>query len=205
MAKLYAMYIVKCNPIYEVMGSSNNRVEISVDGEFYHEGTNVSFSCTPGLMLIGYNASTCMTNSLWEPDPREVKCIGEYTRFNVINNNYLLMHAAICDVPVLMNNSLITLVHNSTVEGSELLLQCVEFPDITATALCLGNGRWSNDVASFDCTLHNSDPNHGKHLILTGTCIQVLAINIGFHHLQFVIVVEAVKLMSLKMVMHLFS
>ena len=98
------------------------------------------------------------------------------------------MYAATCDMPVLANNSLINLnlMNNSTLEGSEFLLQCAEFPDITATALCLRNGSWSIDVASFDCTLHNSDSNHGKHLnlILTGICINnaLAIINIAFYH-----------------------
>ena len=40
------------------------------------EGVSVTFSCSPGLMLSGPNASTCMRNGEWEPDPRDVECKG---------------------------------------------------------------------------------------------------------------------------------
>ena len=40
------------------------------------EGSNVTFSCPPELVLIGPNSSTCMGNGEWEPDPRGVKCLG---------------------------------------------------------------------------------------------------------------------------------
>ena len=38
------------------------------------EGASVTFACPPGLMLSGPNASTCMGNGEWEPDPRDVEC-----------------------------------------------------------------------------------------------------------------------------------
>ena len=41
------------------------------------EGTTISFSCHPGLILGGPNSSTCMGNGEWEPDPREVECRGK--------------------------------------------------------------------------------------------------------------------------------
>ena len=41
------------------------------------EGTNVTFSCPPGLILTGPNTSTCMRNGEWEPTPQDVKCLGE--------------------------------------------------------------------------------------------------------------------------------
>ena len=40
------------------------------------EGTTVSFSCPPELELIGPNASMCMRNGVWDPDPREATCKG---------------------------------------------------------------------------------------------------------------------------------
>ena len=38
------------------------------------EGSIATFSCPPGLVLIGPNTSTCMKNGEWEPDPRELEC-----------------------------------------------------------------------------------------------------------------------------------
>jgi hypothetical protein len=38
------------------------------------EGVSITFACSPGLMLSGPNASTCMGNGKWEPDPRDVEC-----------------------------------------------------------------------------------------------------------------------------------
>ena len=41
------------------------------------EGISVTFSCPPGLVLTGFNASMCMRNGEWEPDPQELKCLGD--------------------------------------------------------------------------------------------------------------------------------
>ena len=40
------------------------------------EGTTVTFECPPQYVLIGPNATTCMGNGEWEPDPRDVECKG---------------------------------------------------------------------------------------------------------------------------------
>ena len=41
------------------------------------EGVFVTFTCSPGRILIGPNMSTCMSNGEWEPDPRDVECMGK--------------------------------------------------------------------------------------------------------------------------------
>ena len=40
------------------------------------EGQNITFTCPPGQMLNGSNASTCMGNGVWEQDPGDVECTG---------------------------------------------------------------------------------------------------------------------------------
>ena len=40
------------------------------------EGQCITYTCPPGLVLTGPNASVCMENGEWEPDPREAHCIG---------------------------------------------------------------------------------------------------------------------------------
>ena len=40
------------------------------------EGEKIMFSCRSELMMTGPNFATCMGNGEWEPDPREVNCIG---------------------------------------------------------------------------------------------------------------------------------
>ena len=49
------------------------------------EGSQVSFSCTPGLVLTGPNVAVCAGNGEWEPDPSQTNCksqraklIGDY-------------------------------------------------------------------------------------------------------------------------------
>ena len=49
------------------------------------EGTAVTFSCSPGLVLTGPNTTTCMDNGQWEPDPSEVTCKGEHQIHACIN------------------------------------------------------------------------------------------------------------------------
>ena len=39
--------------------------------------SNATFTCPDEKVLIGPNASTCMDNGYWEPDPRGVECQGE--------------------------------------------------------------------------------------------------------------------------------
>ena len=48
------------------------------------EGTVLSFDCPPQYALSGPNATTCMGNGEWEPDPRDAECKGiklHYTIF----------------------------------------------------------------------------------------------------------------------------
>ena len=40
------------------------------------EGATVILSCSPGQILSGPQASICMENGEWEPDPKKAKCIG---------------------------------------------------------------------------------------------------------------------------------
>lgn len=39
-------------------------------------GSNVTFSCPPGMVVSGPEILTCMENGKWEPDPMMVECIG---------------------------------------------------------------------------------------------------------------------------------
>ena len=41
------------------------------------EGNNITFSCLSGRVLNGPNTATCVGNGEWEPDLREVECLGE--------------------------------------------------------------------------------------------------------------------------------
>ena len=54
----------------------------SADRDIFLEGTSITFTCPPGLVLTGPNSSTCMGNGEWEPNPNEVKCKGEHESRN---------------------------------------------------------------------------------------------------------------------------
>ena len=41
------------------------------------EGAGVTFGCSPGLILVGSNISTCMENGKWSPEPGNISCEGE--------------------------------------------------------------------------------------------------------------------------------
>ena len=70
-------------------------------------------------------------------------------------------------------------MYNSTLEGSQLTLQCAEFPNDTFTAVCLRDGSWSVDFASFACTLSSGifipgpmkSRGHENHLLLFHTLL----------------------------------
>jgi hypothetical protein len=38
------------------------------------EGTTFTFSCPPGLALMGPNSTICTKTGEWEPDPSELVC-----------------------------------------------------------------------------------------------------------------------------------
>ena len=40
----------------------------------YIEGSTVSFSCLPGLEVIGPNSATCTENGEWVPEPTGIMC-----------------------------------------------------------------------------------------------------------------------------------
>ena len=42
------------------------------------EGQFITYTCPHGFELTGPNASICTGNGEWEPDPRQVDCIGDY-------------------------------------------------------------------------------------------------------------------------------
>ena len=56
------------HPIVTVTGPDSP----SVEGQF------ITYTCPPGFIQTGPNASVCMGNGEWEPDPGQVECIGEY-------------------------------------------------------------------------------------------------------------------------------
>ena len=52
------------------------------------EGNAVTFTCPPGLVLIGPNSAICTENREWEPDPSGLMCKGNnpltlYNRFSL--------------------------------------------------------------------------------------------------------------------------
>ena len=38
------------------------------------EGSTITFSCLPGLVLTGPSSATCAGNGEWEPDPSHLMC-----------------------------------------------------------------------------------------------------------------------------------
>ena len=41
------------------------------------EGKHITYTCPPGFVLTGPNASVCTGNGEWEPDPGQVDCLGD--------------------------------------------------------------------------------------------------------------------------------
>ena len=54
-------------------------VQCSVDdySERLLNGTILTFTCPSGQILNGHNATMCIENGEWKPDPSVVKCLGE--------------------------------------------------------------------------------------------------------------------------------
>ena len=62
------------------MEDSSVRVIADQESDIFLEGTNVTFTCPPGLVLTGPNTLMCMGNGEWEPDlnNRQVTCKGAF-------------------------------------------------------------------------------------------------------------------------------
>ena len=61
----------KCGMLAEIVDTS---VPVSNDRQPALQGSTMNFSCPTGLVLTGPNATTCMENGEWEPDPTSLKC-----------------------------------------------------------------------------------------------------------------------------------
>ena len=70
-------HLVKCISPLSLLSEDNKRLVIADYSHPAMEGTNVSFSCPPGLVLTGPSMSMCMGNGEWEPDPSQARCNGK--------------------------------------------------------------------------------------------------------------------------------
>ena len=76
----YGIHKVKCRSLLRLLGSDDGSIRINGYRDPAIEGTDATLECsTPNLLLLGPNTVTCMGNGEWEPDPRQVLCVGEYT------------------------------------------------------------------------------------------------------------------------------
>jgi hypothetical protein len=74
---LFINFTAECDSPIRLLSEESKRRVIADYSHPALEGTNVSLSCPPGLVLTGPNASVCMENGEWEPDPSQVQCNGK--------------------------------------------------------------------------------------------------------------------------------
>ena len=76
------MYVVKCENLLCQIGSDDGTIRIHGYSDPALVRTDVTLECSsPNLVFFGPNRTTCMGNGEWEPDPGEVKCVGNYKSF----------------------------------------------------------------------------------------------------------------------------
>ena len=75
---IYIFFFIKVNCGNPLDQNQSNNSNIQAIGNSLPalEGDNVTFSCPFGLQINGSNVSICVENGKWEPNPREVECIG---------------------------------------------------------------------------------------------------------------------------------
>ena len=66
---------------------------ITADSNLTLEGTNITFSCPPGMVLTGPTTATCTGTGEWEPDPTEVQCKGG----NIIMAQFIILLCIVAD------------------------------------------------------------------------------------------------------------
>ena len=146
---LFLYIVVNCgDPLNG--GMENSSLVVSSYKAPALKGSGVNFTCANGLVLIGPNAATCMSNGEWEPDPREVECkskimshaciqVYKMYRFNTVN----------CNPPPPPTSGYI-LPYNSTLEGANITYVLRDGAHITAT--CNRNGNWELNFSDIMCT-----------------------------------------------------
>lgn len=71
----------------------------------------------------------------------------------VITIIHFMNHVADCGTPLARSG--VSLIFNSTLEGSQLTFRCDESPNETINASCLSDGRWSVDLNQYSCSEYN--------------------------------------------------
>ena len=74
------LHTVSCDLPEQLLLHRHVTVHVDTGSQNYPlmKGQYITYTCPPGLVLTGPNASECMENGEWEPDPREAHCIGDY-------------------------------------------------------------------------------------------------------------------------------
>ena len=143
----------------------NERVVITNYSPPAIEGTNISFSCPPGLVPTGPSTSMCMGNGEWEPDPSQVRCNGKdrstqcnamhtYKLHTYVHTHTNTLNIVDCGTPLSTSDDTIRAVYNSTLEGSQLELSC---RDTITAAVCSPSGMWIPDPNIHMCRSITSD------------------------------------------------
>ena len=74
---LTSWYTIKCEDVLH-LGPDHDNIRVIGYSDPALEETSVILECiSPALLHMGLNITTCMRNGKWEPDPREVECLGE--------------------------------------------------------------------------------------------------------------------------------
>ena len=71
----YHQFSAKC--VYPVL--TDSQVNVLDFIESVVEDSTVAFACPAGLELSGPNTSICTGNGEWEPDPGNLRCLGDNT------------------------------------------------------------------------------------------------------------------------------
>ena len=75
---LLLCHAVKCDSVLHLLGSEDGSIQVNGYSDPAFVGTNVTLECSLlNHVLTGPNATTCMGNGKWQPDPREVRCEGK--------------------------------------------------------------------------------------------------------------------------------
>ena len=72
---IYAVFST-AKSVYLSLEDESGQLRVSGYESPMLEGSIITLHCNLGYVLIGSITSTCMKNGKWEPDPREVQCLG---------------------------------------------------------------------------------------------------------------------------------
>ncbi len=134
---------------------------VSTSGQFYTEGSQITYQCNDGLFPVGVLTANC-TNGVWEPGPSAVVCKttpGKLIVFVLIVDFFSVSTCTVnCTIPSEPSNGTIVdyeKLNKTVLEGTVLTYKCDDRLSMTGpnNITCTNARVWSTDPDVIMCVI----------------------------------------------------